>query len=136
MQLVFHHLGVACRNVATELAAYAALGYQQEGALFEDSAQGISGVFVSGPGPRLELLTQLGEARELSPWLARGVKMSHIAFEVTDLDAAVSNFRELGNRVSRPPLPAVAFEGRRVCFVTLRNLALIELIEARAATSG
>ena len=108
---------------------YATLGYRQEGPFFEDPAQGIRGVFIAGPGPRLELLCELEGARVLTPWLMRGVKIYHQAFEVGNLDAVIAELRVLGNRVSRVPLPAIAFGGRRVCFVTLRNLALVELIE-------
>jgi len=53
MDLLFHHLGVACRNLDVEEAVWVPLGYTREGDDFEDPRQQIRGRFLTGPGPRL-----------------------------------------------------------------------------------
>jgi methylmalonyl-CoA/ethylmalonyl-CoA epimerase len=130
MNLAFHHLGIACRDITRESATWTALGYAPEGAPFDDPVQGITGCFFTGPGPRLELLMPLGASTVLDPWLTGGSRPYHQAFEVVDIDAHIAELEELGGRVMVDPVPAVAFDGRRISFVMLRNLALIELIEA------
>jgi methylmalonyl-CoA/ethylmalonyl-CoA epimerase len=128
----FHHIGVACRDLDREQEGLATLGYQPAGARFVDQTQGIAGVFLEGSGPRLELLAPLPGRDVLDPWL-HGAKMYHLAYEVDDLDGAlVAAGRVRARQVSRP-VPAVAFEGRRICFVMLRTMFLLELIEAPPA---
>jgi methylmalonyl-CoA/ethylmalonyl-CoA epimerase len=125
-----HHLGVACRDLETDTRALGVLGYAAEGADFVDPVQGIRGRFLTGPGPRLELLVELAGADVLRPWLAQGVKIYHQAYEVDDLSAEIRELELAGARMVRSPVPAPAFGDRRICFVALRNAMLVELIEA------
>jgi methylmalonyl-CoA/ethylmalonyl-CoA epimerase len=132
----FHHIGVATEGIAEAERTYAALGYEREGGEFCDHAQGVRGVFIVGPGPRLELLEALGDGQTLDPWLRAGSRMYHLAFEVDDLEGTLSTARsQLQALVVRPPTPAPAFGGRRIAFVLMRNRALVEFIEADLAAT-
>jgi methylmalonyl-CoA/ethylmalonyl-CoA epimerase len=126
----FHHVGIACRHLESEAKAMLALGYRAEGADFSDPAQGIRGRFVIGSGPRMELLEQTSGSRVLEPWLAKGVKAYHFGYEVAALEAEVERLKSAGAIVVTPPQPAVAFGGRRISFLMLKNMFLVELIEA------
>lgn len=132
-QLHFHHVGLACRDLEAETRALALLGYKAESLDFTDPGQGIQGRFVAGPGPRIELLIQTDGSSVLEPWLAKGVKLYHYGYQVDRLDTEVERLKAAGGIVVTPPLPAVAFGGRRISFVMLRNLFLVELIEAGQA---
>lgn len=129
-KLQFHHIGVACRDLDVETRPYALLGYAPVGADFVDPLQGICGRFLEGPGPRLELVCPAsGSDGILGGTLDRGTKMYHLAFMAEDLDAALeAAVRGRGKLVSGP-VPAVAFGGRRICFLFLPNMMLVELIE-------
>lgn len=127
----FHHIGYACASLARERAGFEALGYGAEGEIFEDPAQGIRGLFLTGPGPRIELLENLAGHATLTPWLERGTRMYHLAWRVADLDAALTAAHRAGARSTRAPLPAVAFGGARIAFVMLRQGLLVELIGNR-----
>jgi methylmalonyl-CoA/ethylmalonyl-CoA epimerase len=129
--LRFHHIGIACRDLDLEAAALSALGYHAESDDFTDPRQGIRGRIVVGPGPRLELLTQLEGSRVLEPWLAKGVKAYHQGYEVSELDAEIERLKSAGAIVVSPPQPAVAFGGRRITFLMLKTLFLVELIQSR-----
>jgi methylmalonyl-CoA/ethylmalonyl-CoA epimerase len=124
----FHHIGVACGDLRAQEQTYSALGYAREGEEFDDPQLGVKGVFLCGIGPRLELLVDRPGARVVRPWLDKGVTMYHLAFEVPHLAAAIGRAQADGAKLVAGPLPAVAFAGRRVAFVMLRNLALVELI--------
>ena len=129
--LAFHHIGVACRSLDTEERHYQSLGYRREGADFTDPIQGIQGRFLAGGGPRLELLVETPGKSVLTPWLKKGIRLYHLAWEAADLDQASRQFVEQRARVVVPPVPAVAFEGRSITFLMLPNLQLIELIQVR-----
>jgi methylmalonyl-CoA/ethylmalonyl-CoA epimerase len=138
--LRFHHLGIATKSLGDDARAYSRLGYAPEGSEFADEWQGVRGLFLNGGGPRLELLEPLAGSDTLTPILNRGVKCYHHAYEVSDMEASLSALEESRARVIRPAAPAVAFEGRRVVFLMLPNMWMVELIDAdlgeTAETSG
>jgi len=126
--LVFHHVGVACRNLDAEERVYTGLGYLRDGADFEDPMQGIGGRFLTGGGPRLELLVELPGSGVLTPWLRKGIRLYHLAWEAEDLARDSARLVQARAKVVVEPVPAVAFGGRRITFLMLPNLQLIELI--------
>jgi len=125
----FHHVGVACRNLDADERVFAALGYGREGDDFFDPIQGIHGRFLVKEGaPRLELLVDHEADGALAPWLRKGTKFYHMAYEVDDLPGTSDRLVALGAKVTVTPVPAVAFGGRAITFLMLPNLALVELI--------
>jgi hypothetical protein len=126
--LRFHHVGVACESIQRESSHLATLGYVQEGGIFEDPVQGVRGLFLGGQGPRLELLEALGSSGVLTPWLKAGVKLYHLAYEADGLESAIAVVRKQRAKLVVPPLPAVAFGGRKIAFLMLPTRLLVELI--------
>jgi methylmalonyl-CoA/ethylmalonyl-CoA epimerase len=129
-EFVFHHLGVACKDLAAEMHLFKALGYRREGGIFRDPIQKIEGVFLAGPGPRLELLAPLDASSPVTSWLAKGIKYYHQAFEVASMNRSLEQMRIRNGRVVAPPEPGVAFGGRLIAFVMLPGMILIEMIQA------
>lgn len=125
---IFHHVGVACADLDLETAQYGALGYQAEGPDFEDGVQGVRGRFLIQGGPRLELLTDLPGRSVVAPWLRRGIRMYHFAWEVPSLRDALRTLESNGARIVVAPVPAVAFPGRHIAFMLLPNRQLVEYI--------
>ena len=129
MKTVFHHVGVACHDLDSESKHFSLLGYTQESPDFTDPAQGVSGRFLVGGGPRMELLKSLPGKGTLTPWLKSGIKLYHLAYETPDISNAIEHYRREGAKLIVSPVPAVAFSGRLIAFLMLPNMLLIELIE-------
>lgn len=55
----------------------------------------------------------------------------HLCYEVDDLDKAIAEFREKRCLPLGKPVPAVAFDGRRIVFLFTPNRDLIELVESQ-----
>jgi methylmalonyl-CoA/ethylmalonyl-CoA epimerase len=130
-ELKFHHIGVACRDIEKEMRAFAIVGYALEGQRFSDPLQKIHGCFLTGPGPRVELLVPTDDASPVLSWLQKGVKMYHQAYEVELIEAAIAALSAHRAVLVSPPKPAVAFGGRKIAFLMFPNLLLVELIEAQ-----
>jgi methylmalonyl-CoA/ethylmalonyl-CoA epimerase len=128
-ELTFHHIGVACPLIADEIPIWSRLGYKLECDPFIDEAQGIRALFMTGGGPRVELIEALEGSTTLTPWLKRRVKMYHMGYFTSDLDRSIAAFAAEGGTMTREPLQSVHF-GTRITFFMLSNLSLIELIEA------
>ncbi len=128
--LRFHHIGIACRSIKLEGKTWRELGYCQEGDLFCDAAQGICGIFLTGPGPRVELLEPFEQSDTLKPFLNLGIKMYHQAYETPDIKQIAERLKQSRAKVLSEAKPAIAFDGRFVSFLMMPNSLIIELIEA------
>lgn len=126
----FHHIGIACRKLDTEQAYWSVLGYTLESPEFEDPVQKVRGRFLTGPGPRLELLAPTAEDSPVQGVLQRRTKMYHQAFETREFDRALAALEDTGARRTAEPAAAIAFGGRRIVFLMLPNGNLLEIIEA------
>lgn len=126
----FHHIGYACRSLDKQAKVFEGLGYRVEGERFTDTTQMISGLFMTGAGPRIELIEPTCPESPVTGYLQRGQKMYHLAYEVADMATAVESMKALGAKVVVAPVSAIAFGGRDICFVMLPTLDLIELIQA------
>lgn len=131
LSCTFHHLGIACRDLDAETAPWLALGYHAEGPDFEDPIQKVRGRFLLGAGPRLELLAALTTESPIDGMLKRGTKIYHQAFVTTRFDEAVTALRASDGKLVAGPVAAEAFERRRIAFIALPNMNVIELIEGR-----
>ena len=127
--LKFHHVGVACKDLEQETAKLSILGYRAAGKEFLDPLQGVRGRFLSGQFPQLELLVSTGEHGVLDPWLKSNTKLYHLAYLAGDLDVTITQFVKQRAIVVVKPIEAVAFDYRRISFLMLPNMLLIELIE-------
>jgi methylmalonyl-CoA/ethylmalonyl-CoA epimerase len=125
----FHHIGYATKSINDERIFFNTLGYIQEGEDFSDPQQGIFGCFLTGPGPRIELLQNLKDSKTLTPWIHLGIKMYHLAYTTENLTKAI-NWGKLnkGKMISKP-ITSIAFNGANICFFMFRNGLMIEFIE-------
>lgn len=127
--MTFHHVGVATKSIEKELPVYLLMGYEKEGEAFEDPAQGIRGLFITAKDqPRLELLENLPDSHTLDKPLANGQKFYHTAYYVNDIEAALEMFQKNRAKVISPLKESVYF-GKRICFLMLPNMQMIELLE-------
>ncbi|MBC7997687.1 MAG: hypothetical protein IAF58_07080, partial [Leptolyngbya sp.] len=62
-------------------------------------------------------------------YLKRGIGGYHACYEVKSLDTAVILAQEQGCMIIGEPVPAVAFDNRRICWVFTPMRLLIELLE-------
>lgn len=129
----FHHIGVATKNIEKEFKSYAMLGYTKEASFDGDTNQGVKGLFITAKNqPRLELLENLEGYTTLDFWLNNGIKMYHFGYLVDDIDRAFDIFTvKLGAKVVSP-MKISQFFGKRICFVVLKNMFMIELIEYKS----
>lgn len=125
----FHHIGIACKNIDKESAAFQMLGYRFEETMFTDYEQGISGKFGEAKNqPRIELLQNLEHSTTLTPYYEKGIKLYHYAYLVSDIEKACMYLKKSHARMISP-LKISTYFGKRICFFMLPNLFLVELVE-------
>ena len=124
----FHHIGIACKDIEKEMKFYQLIGYSYNGKEYIDINLGIRCRFMSGSGPRIELVTE-HHTNVLQPYLNRNTKMYHMAFKTKNFLAVINYLKLNDYKTIIKPTPAIAFGDKNVCFLMSPTFVLIELIE-------
>lgn len=123
-----HHIGVATKNIDREFEIFKKLGYKQCSDIFVDETQKIKGMFISADNqPCLELLENISDDGPLTNHLKKGNKFYHFAYTTTDIEKDYNYLLSQGAVPVVKITKATYFE--RICFVMLKNMMLIELVE-------
>ena len=131
--LRFSHLGVAVPDIGQALSVYQEIfGYIVLSGPFDDPVQRVSVLFIGTgiPGDLIiELVAPLGPDSPVNGPLAKGAGAYHVCYEVDDIDQTLADVRARGCVVLSRPVPAVAFEGRRIAWFYTPARQLVEVVE-------
>src|SRR5437870_9981276 len=117
--MTIDHVGIVVASIEAAAAYYArAFGLRRVGAAIHDPLQDVELQFLEDDrGQRIELIQPASADSPVARALKSGGGLNHICYRVGDLDAAVAALLGAGAKMVREPVPAVAFEGRRVAFL-------------------
>ena len=103
-----------------------------DGQIIHDANQGVRVSFLCGKNPAdplIELVEPAGGDSPVSALSKRGGGLHHVCYVVDNLEQALANARSMGALITRQPMPAVAFGGRRIAWIYTKNRLLIEYLE-------
>ena len=131
--MTIDHVGIVVGSLDRAAAYYTAtFGLRPVNGRIVDPLQDVELQFLEDDGgTRLELIRPLSADSPAARALSQGGGLNHICYRVENLEASVEALVANGAKVVREPLPAVAFDGRRVTFLYTRERELIEFVEAR-----
>lgn len=127
-----HHVGYAVKAIAAVSETYVSLfGYEVRTPVIHDPVQTAFVQFLSLPGERvyLEFVSPDGPASVLANAIRKGGGLNHLCYCADNIERAAEWLVQGGMLPLSPPLPAVAFAGRRVCWLMGENRVPIELVE-------
>lgn len=128
MNICFHHIGIACKSIDASEKEYLKMGYSPEGDLFEDSLQGIRGLFMVGGGPRIELLENLDGQNVLTELSKNGDRPYHFAYNVTEDSFNLREYcKKNGFLLIKQPMFSTYFQ-KNICFLMNKQRMIVELI--------
>jgi len=116
----FHHIGLAIKSINS---------------LFPnvkptiDPLQKLKVAFINFQETTIELLEPLDETSPIYNNLINNNKLCHICFEVSNIDNAINNGKKEGFHVIQKPVPAVALDNRKVCFLFHPDYHIVELLQ-------
>ncbi len=130
--MTIDHIGIVVESLEAATDYYSRhFGLRRVGGTIVDPLQGVELQFLEDDrGQRLELIRPSGVGSPVARALEKGGGFNHVCYRVADLEAAARDLLDNGALVVREPLPAVAFNGRRVAFFYTRQRELVELVEA------
>jgi methylmalonyl-CoA/ethylmalonyl-CoA epimerase len=129
----FHHLGVAVQDLTKAIPIYRdLLGYEMTSGPFDDPIQKVSVCFLSrGNGDMaIELVMPAGPDSPVARTLSQGGSAYHVCYEVSSIEEALDHLKAYKCGVLSKPVPAVAFQGRLIAWLSTPTRQLIELVQA------
>lgn len=125
-----HHVGIAVRSIVKSAAHYhRMLGISLEGGIVEDEVQNVRVAFAPvGNGAYIEFVEPMSDNSPVDGILKRGGGLYHVCYLVTDINAAIERVRDAGGRLVSGPVPARAFNGRRIAWVYMPDRSLVEFL--------
>ena len=128
----FHHVGYVVKEIEPVSEVYVTrFGYALCTPVIHDPVQTALVQFLSVPHDRvyLEFVSPDGPDSRLTNALRKGGGLNHLCYIADDLERASDWLVRNGMMLISPPLPAVAFAGRRICWFVGEDMLPIELVE-------
>jgi len=126
-----HHIGIAVDNIAEKATLYCRtvpVGFPAE--IIHDEIQQVRVAFANvGNGITIEFIEPDGENSPVANALRHGISLHHICYEVQDLEQAIAQAYAAGALIVCEPVPARAFQGRRIAFIYSPVGGLTEFVE-------
>jgi methylmalonyl-CoA/ethylmalonyl-CoA epimerase len=125
-----HHYGLATDNLERSIETLRLLGYQV-GEITLDPVQKVRIAFASRPQEAMiELICDVDANGPTHHMISKtGNGLYHICYEVDDLEVTVKKLRDEGFLLRHAPVPAAAFDGKRIAWMYSRYIGLVELVE-------
>jgi len=132
MDLMLHHVGVLVKDIAAAAKDYTErLGYELKSGVIHDPRQTAYVQFLRLPGDRvyLELVSPDRATSKLTNALNKGGGLNHVCYATLDIEQTCSQLRAQRLFQISAPVPAVAFNGRRIAWFMGPDQLLMELVE-------
>lgn len=129
-----HHVGYATAEIEPMVETYVRrYGYERSTEIIHDPQQTALVQFLKLPGEAtyLEFVAPDGPGSKLTAAAKRGGGLNHLCYTAGPLEAAIDHLEASGMKLISDPKPAVAFAGRRICWLLGADQLPVELVERR-----
>lgn len=130
-----HHVGYAVKEIGAVAENYIfRFGYVAATGVIHDPLQTALVQFLklAGDSAYLELVAPDNDASKLAASVARRGSLHHLCYACGPLEEVLPVLQASGMLLFSEPKVAVAFAGRRVCWLVGQDSILIELVERRS----
>jgi len=134
LELTLHHIGYAVKTIEPVAGRYVdRFGYKLCTPVIHDPLQKALVQFLRLPGDDayLEFVAPDSPESPLSNAVKGGGRLHHICYAANSLEETIDSLEDDGMLLVSEPKTAVAFGGRRICWLIDDNRLLVELVERR-----
>jgi len=130
--LLFHHIGIATKNLAQTKKIYEKLGLIF-GETIHVPRQKVNVCFSrQGSHPQIELIEPAAEDSPINNILDLiGTTPYHFCYKTDDLGRTSAFLRDQGFLIMNDPGPSNALNENRICFYYHKHLGVVEVVEIR-----
>lgn len=125
-----HHIGYLVKKMDKAIPQFESLGFVSEGDIVYDKIRDIDIMFMVNGEYRIELVSPKSEKSVTWDLLKKtGASPYHLCYYSSNMEDDLNSLRESGYIPTGEPLPAPAFDNKRVVFLYSRHAGMIELVE-------
>jgi len=128
----FEHIGVAVSNIKESLSVFNNLFELNDvSEIYEDIFQNIKISFFCFAGVKIELIEPLDGSKKspVDNIIEKNMSYYHLCFRTGCIEDEILQLVEKGAIVVTEPIPSLAFSNRKIAFLYVKHLGLIELVE-------
>jgi len=130
--LQFHHIGIATSDLENSISLYENLGYIIQGLrTVIDPIQKVELAFMFRENhPLIELVSPLDDNSPVKSILNKmRTTPYHTCYEIPIIEETIKDLKKQRFILIQKPIPAIAFNNRRIAFLFHKNFGLMELLE-------
>jgi methylmalonyl-CoA/ethylmalonyl-CoA epimerase len=128
-----HHTGYVVRSIAESAEPLARqLSLTWDGDIIHDPLQMVKVTFLPAlvsDEATIELIEPAGARSPVKKFAEAGGGLHHVCYEIDDLKAQIAESQAAGGTLVRVPLPAKAFNGRKIAWIATAQGLLVEYLE-------
>lgn len=125
----FHHIGYLTDNFKSSFNSFKILNYYKKGKLIKDDLLQVKIQFLENSNNHLiELVKPYKKNVGLINIFKKKIFAYHFAYKVDDLNNSINKLKKKFKIIVNP-VPAKAFNNKKVAFLKMKNSFIIELIE-------
>jgi hypothetical protein len=128
----FEHIGVAVSNIKESLSIFNNLFELSDvSEIYEDIFQNIKISLINLAGVKIELIEPLDSSKKspVDNIIEKNMSYYHLCFRTGCIEDEILQLIEKGAIVVTEPIPSLAFRSRKIAFLYVKHLGLIELVE-------
>ena len=129
----FEHIGVAVSNIKESQSIFNNLFElkKEVSEIYEDTFQNIKISFINLAGVKIELVEPLDSSKKspVDNIIEKNTSYYHLCFRTGCIEDEILQLVEKGAIVVTEPIPSLAFRNRKIAFLCVKHLGLIELVE-------
>ena len=129
----FEHIGVAVSNIKESLSIFNNLFElkKEVSEIYEDTFQNIKISFIDLAGVKIELVEPLDSSKKspVDNIIEKNRSYYHLCFRTGCIEGEILQLVKKGAIVVTEPIPSLAFSNRKIAFLYVEHLGLIELVE-------
>lgn len=129
MNLKFHHIGVACKDIkeaTISLKKIFNLINISDTVLLENQEGVKVCIVTTDDGTKIELVSGKG----VEKFIKRRQYLYHNCWETSNIHTAITHFVDNGSMLFSKPKPSKLFNNRKVAFL-MSNIGIVELLESK-----
>lgn len=128
-----HHAGYVVSSISESVPEFQrALSLEWDGRIVHDPLQFVRVTFLpsnDSGAATIELIEPAARRSPVRAFAEAGGGLHHVCYEIDDLQTQIEASQKAGCTLVRIPLPAVAFNGRKIAWITTPGKQLIEFVQ-------
>lgn len=128
MEFAIEHIGYVTKSIERSAETFRIFGYSAEDIINDDTQKTKICMLRKEGEVSIELVEPYPENVTMLNMLKKGTTPYHTCYAVPDVQSTYEQLKELGFTPLFPPVPAPAFNNRKICYFWRKDVGLIEIV--------